>query len=72
MTTLEKTLEGAMTFYGNRYHARIKGQKATLCGIAPTNYANGHGGARVTVFRVDVDVRPRLVTCKKCRKEMGL
>ena len=69
---LAKSLEGAMTVYGNKYHARIKGEQGTLCGLKPTGYDNGHGGARVTVYRVDIDVRPRLVTCKKCRKEMGL
>jgi len=61
-------LEEAMTSWGNKPHARIKGEKATLCGLAP--YDATHTYRRV--FRTQIDLDPRKLTCKKCRKELGL
>jgi hypothetical protein len=65
---LSKTLEEAMTNWGDKTHARVKGEKATLCGLKPYVGTNIYRN----VFRTWIDVRPQFVTCKKCRKEMGL
>lgn len=63
-----KTLEGVMTSWGNTPHARVKGETATLCGLKPFVGAN----TRRTVYRTQIDVVPDLVTCKRCRRHMGL